>query len=75
MAPKSIEDACDILRAPDLVLRDFETELYKYIETRYPAVFKNIAEKKVLDDQVKAALDRAVKECAGDFAARKSAAA
>ena len=53
----------------------FESELYKYIETRYPAVFRDIAEKKVLDDQLKAALDRAVKEFAGYFAARKSAAA
>src|SRR5919198_322476 len=53
----------------------FESELYKFIETRAPEVFRGIAEKKQLDDQLKAALDRAVKEFAGDFSARKAAAA
>jgi len=56
-------------------LRSFETELYKFIETRHPAVFTGIVEKKALDDQLKAALDKAVKEFASDFAARKAAAA
>src|SRR5881398_3661835 len=37
-------------------LRSFETELYKFIETRHPQVFKGIAEKKQLDDQLKAGL-------------------
>ncbi len=53
----------------------FESELYKFIETRYPQIFRDIAEKKQLDDQLKAALNQAVKEFAGDFAARKAAAA
>lgn len=53
----------------------FETELFKFIETRYPQVFTGIAEKKQLDDQLKGALDTAVKEFAGDFAARKAAVA
>ncbi len=56
-------------------LRAFETELYTFIENRYPQLFRGIAEKKQLDDQLKAALTDAVKEFAGDFAARKSAAA
>jgi F-type H+/Na+-transporting ATPase subunit alpha len=56
-------------------VRAFETELYKFIETRSPEVFRGLAEKKQLDDQLKAALDRAVKEFATDFAARKAAAA
>ena len=56
-------------------VRAFETELYKFIESRYPEVFRGIAEKKQLDDQLKGALDRAVKEFAGDFSARKAAAA
>jgi hypothetical protein len=38
-------------------------------------VFRGIAEKKQLDNDLKAALDSAVREFAGDFAARKSAAA
>src|SRR5881409_1358718 len=56
-------------------LRAFEIELYKFIETRAPDVFRGLTDKKQLDDQLKGALDRAVKEFAGDFAARKAAAA
>jgi F-type H+-transporting ATPase subunit alpha len=55
-------------------LRAFETELYKFIETRHPQVFRGIAEKKQLDDQLKAGLNSAVKEFAGEFASRKAAA-
>jgi F-type H+-transporting ATPase subunit alpha len=53
----------------------FEAELYKFIETRYPRIFGDIKEKKQLDDETKGALTQAVKEFAGDFAARKAAAA
>ena len=52
-------------------MRAFETELYAFIEARHPQVFRGIAEKKQLDDQLKAALDAAVKEFAADFAAQK----
>src|SRR6059036_421153 len=56
-------------------VRAFEVELYKFIETRDPEVFRGIVEKKQLDEQLKGALDHAVKEFAGDFSARKAAAA
>ena len=56
-------------------LRAFETELYTFIENRYPNVFRGIVEKKQLDDQIKGALDAAVKEFAGNFASRKATAA
>jgi F-type H+-transporting ATPase subunit alpha len=56
-------------------LRTFEIELYKYIETRHPDLFRGIAEKKQLDDQLKAVLTQAVKEYSGDFAARRASAA
>jgi F-type H+-transporting ATPase subunit alpha len=56
-------------------MRAFEVELYKFIETRHAQVFKDIATKKILDDQTKAALDAAVKQFATDFAAKKAAAA
>jgi F-type H+-transporting ATPase subunit alpha len=56
-------------------VRAFETELYAFIETRYPQVFRDIAEKKQLDDQLKNALNGAVKEFASEFTARKAAAA
>src|SRR5215471_2525659 len=56
-------------------VRSFETELYKFIESRHPQVFKDIVAKKQLDDQTKGALDAAVKTFASEFAARKSAVA
>jgi F-type H+/Na+-transporting ATPase subunit alpha len=56
-------------------VRTFERELFQFIETRYPELFTGIAEKKQLDDQLRDGLDRAVKEFAGDFTARRSAAA
>jgi len=63
----------DSIPVPEL--RSFETELYQYIESRHPHLFSGIREKKQLDDQLKAALDAAVKSFAQDFAARKAAAA
>jgi F-type H+-transporting ATPase subunit alpha len=56
-------------------IRSFETEFYKFIDARHPEVFKDIVAKKQLDDQTKAALDRAVKEFVAQFAARATAAA
>jgi F-type H+/Na+-transporting ATPase subunit alpha len=55
-------------------LRAFETGLYAYLEARHPQVLKGIAEKKQLDDEVKAALKNAVAEFAADFARKASAA-
>jgi F-type H+-transporting ATPase subunit alpha len=56
-------------------VRAFESGLYEYIETRQPELFRAIAEKKQLDNELKATLDAAVKAFAGDFAASRSAAA
>jgi F-type H+-transporting ATPase subunit alpha len=56
-------------------IRAFELDLYKFIETRHPQVFTDIVSKKQLDDQLKAALDAAVKQFATDFVAKKAAAA
>jgi len=55
-------------------VRNFETELYSFIETRYPQLFGDIRDKKQLDDALKAALKGAVEEFTKDFAARKAAA-
>jgi F-type H+-transporting ATPase subunit alpha len=63
----------DAVALPDL--RAFETELYAFLETRYAQVLKGIAEKKQLDDDLKASLKKAVEEFAGDFTARKASAA
>src|SRR6202047_4126789 len=37
-------------------VRAYEVELYRFIETRYPDLFRGIAEKKQLDEQLKPAL-------------------
>src|SRR5262245_3201268 len=60
---------------PVAEVRAFESELYKFIESRSPEVFRGIVEKKQLDDQLKARLQAAVEEFTKDFAARKAAAA
>jgi F-type H+-transporting ATPase subunit alpha len=59
---------------PVPAVRAFETELYHFMETRYPQVFRGIVEKRQLDDELKGALNAAVKEFATDFAARTAAA-
>ena len=56
-------------------LRSFETELYRFLETRYASLLGTIAEKKQLDDQLKASLDSAIREFATDFTSRKASAA
>ncbi len=56
-------------------VRQYEIELYKFIETRHPDLFRAIAEKKQLDDQIKGAIEQALKEFAGEFAAIRGAGA
>jgi F-type H+-transporting ATPase subunit alpha len=56
-------------------LREYETELYNFIDSHHPEVFTGIREKKQLDDEVKKGLNDAVKSFSETFAARKSAAA
>src|SRR3979411_528311 len=63
----------DNVALPDV--RAYETELYRFLESRHPEILTGIREKKQLDDQLKGALDSAVKEFSADFVARKSAAA
>ena len=55
-------------------VKRYEEELYRFLETRHPGVLTTIAEKKILDDDVKAALDTALKEFGQQFGARRSAA-
>ncbi len=56
-------------------LRAFETGMYQFIETRYSQLFRGIAEKKQLDDQLRGTLNEAVKEFAATFQASKATAA
>jgi F-type H+-transporting ATPase subunit alpha len=45
----------------------YEGELYRFLETRHAGVLTGIAEKKILDDEVKAALVAALKDFAQTF--------
>jgi F-type H+-transporting ATPase subunit alpha len=55
-------------------LRAYEEGLYRVLETRHPGVLSSIAEKKVLDDDVKKALNGALEEYGREFAAGAAAA-
>jgi F-type H+-transporting ATPase subunit alpha len=56
-------------------IRAFEVGLYQFIDSREPQLFRNIAEKKQLDDQLKGTLNAVVKEFVPTFAASKATAA
>jgi F-type H+-transporting ATPase subunit alpha len=49
-------------------LRQYEDELFRFLETQRPAVLSAISEKKVLDDEVKGALKDALEEFGKQFA-------
>jgi F-type H+-transporting ATPase subunit alpha len=51
-------------------LRDYEEGLYQYLETRHTGVLAAIAEKKVLDDDVKTSLNAALTEFGLTFSAK-----
>jgi F-type H+/Na+-transporting ATPase subunit alpha len=55
-------------------VRAFETGLYQFLETRRPQVLTSLAEKRQFDDEMKAALNAALKEFAAQFAASRKAA-
>src|SRR5207245_5402391 len=55
--------------------REFEKGLYDYIETMNPGVLKAIAEKKILDDDLKADLSKVIGECKQKFVAEHQTAA
>jgi F-type H+-transporting ATPase subunit alpha len=42
--------------------RDFEKQLYTYVDTMNPALLKSIEEKKALDDQIKGDMNKTLKE-------------
>jgi F-type H+-transporting ATPase subunit alpha len=55
-------------------LREYEDGLFGAFEARYPTVLAAVAEKKILDDDVKQALNAALDEYTKDFVARTAAA-
>jgi len=56
-------------------VRDFEAELYKYVDATNPGLLRSIMEKKVLDDGLKAEMTKLVKECKETFVTERQAVA
>jgi F-type H+-transporting ATPase subunit alpha len=48
-------------------VRDFEKDLYKYVETTNPGLLNTIMEKKILDDALKAEMSRVIIEAKQQF--------
>jgi F-type H+-transporting ATPase subunit alpha len=55
-------------------LQQYEEELYKFLDTRKPGILSAIAEKKVMDDALKAEISGALQEFGTHFAAIAAAA-
>jgi F-type H+/Na+-transporting ATPase subunit alpha len=56
-------------------VRDFEAELYKYVDATNPGLLRTIMEKKVLDDALKAEMSKVIKQGKEAFVAERQAAA
>src|SRR5271155_2669033 len=56
-------------------VRDFEAELYKYVDATSAGVLKSIMDKKVLDDNLKAEMTKIIKECKETFVTERQAVA
>src|SRR6188508_3478879 len=56
-------------------VRRYEEELYRFLETRHAAVLSGIAEKKIIDDETKGALEAALTEFNKQFVAKTAGAA
>src|SRR2546421_5220677 len=55
-------------------VRDFEKELYKYVDATQGNLLRTIMEKKILDDGLKAQLSKVIKEAKETFVAEQAAA-
>jgi F-type H+/Na+-transporting ATPase subunit alpha len=54
-------------------VREFEAELYKYVDATNPGLLRTIMEKKVLDDALKAEMSKVIKQSKEAFVAEKPA--
>jgi F-type H+/Na+-transporting ATPase subunit alpha len=52
-------------------LREFETELYRFIDEKYPEIWTEIREKREMNDELKAKVDKALKTFTKRFVASK----
>ena len=69
-ATKGYLDAIDVEH-----VRRYEEDLYRFLERRHPEILSQIAEKKILDDQLRAALEAALEEFGRQFVGTAQAAA
>jgi F-type H+-transporting ATPase subunit alpha len=60
---------------PVAQVREFETELFKYVDSTNPGILRTIMEKKILDDTLKAQLQSIIKEAKQQFVASREAVA
>jgi F-type H+/Na+-transporting ATPase subunit alpha len=60
---------------PVVQVREFESELFKYVESTQPALLRAIMEKKILDDTLKGQLQGVIKEAKQQFVAAREAVA
>src|ERR1700676_2682228 len=56
-------------------VRDFEAELYKYVDATNPGLLRTIMEKKILDDNLKAEMSKLIKESKETFVTERQAVA
>ena len=56
-------------------VREFEKELYKFVDTTNPGLLRTIMEKKILDDSLKQEMAKVIKECKQQFVEARQAAA
>jgi F-type H+-transporting ATPase subunit alpha len=52
---------------------DFESELYRYVDSANPGLLRTIMEKKILDDGLQAEMKKLIKECKETLVAEKQA--
>jgi F-type H+-transporting ATPase subunit alpha len=58
---------------PVEALTAFEETLYKFADTRYPGIFRELAEKKEITDALRTQMDKCIQECKAEFQAAKAA--
>jgi F-type H+-transporting ATPase subunit alpha len=54
-------------------IREFERELYRYVDTANPALLNSIMEKKTIDDSIKGEMNKVLKEFKQQFVANREA--
>jgi F-type H+/Na+-transporting ATPase subunit alpha len=59
---------------PVEAIRPFEQGLFRFVESRYPAIYQELNEKKIMGDDLRQQVDQAVREYKEEFKAQKPAA-